>query len=197
MEYALSDPLKLEFEFNPSSMTRTRTVTVKTGGSPGTRGGYDFVSPSEAGRASQGVTVNAESFSIKVLLDATDRMNAGQGVASSQGIQPEIDIIRSMLEPKQQASQGAQLLSSLGALGVHAFSRQEFAPVLIFKWGVQALPVFMTQAQVDIKEYMPTLMPYRAEVNLTLQIIESNNPFYLAERLRQFASAAAGMGAST
>jgi hypothetical protein len=57
---------------------------------------------------------------------------------------------------------------------------------------VQLLPVFLTQVQIDAKEYLPSLLPYRAEVALTLQLIESNNPFYLAELKRQFANAVTG-----
>ncbi|MFL6712103.1 MAG: hypothetical protein ACJ8LN_04110, partial [Sulfurifustis sp.] len=66
IEYANTPlPLMLFFEFNPTTITRTRSVTVRTGGAPGTRGGYDFSNPTETARASQGVTVNAESFSVK------------------------------------------------------------------------------------------------------------------------------------
>jgi hypothetical protein len=185
-------PLFLLFEFNPTTISRTRSVTVRTGGAPGTRGGYDFSNPREASRASQGVTVNAESFSVKILLDATDRMNAGDPLATLTGIQPELDTLRSMVEPKTQTPAGARTLSALGEGSARAFARQEYASVLLFVWGVQVLPVFMTQVQVDAKEYLPSLLPYRAEVTLGLQIIESNNPFYQAELKRQSAGAALG-----
>jgi len=190
IEYAnVARPLRLEFEFNPASMTRTRSVTVKTGGAPGSRGGYDFADVTETPRASQGVTVNAESFSVKILLDATDRMNAGDATALSSGIQPELDILRSMLEPKTQTPGGARTLAALGQGGGRAFSRQQFASVLLFRWGPHLLPVFMTQVQLDIKEYLPKLYPYRAEATLTLQMIESRNPFYEDEVKRQISSA--------
>jgi hypothetical protein len=190
LEYAQTDtPLELHFEFNPSTITRTRSVTVRTGGAPGTRGGYDFHDRSETARAAQGVTLNAESFTVKILLDATDRMNAGDRRASEQGVLPELDIIRSMVEPKVQTPSGARTLSALGSGSPRAFSRQEYASVLLFSWGVQTLPVFLTQAQVELKEFLPNLAPYRAEATLTLQIIESNNPFYSDEVKRQFASA--------
>ena len=196
IEYALTiPPLVLQFEFNPQSITRTRSVTVKTGGAPGTRGGYDFTSPTETPRASQGVTVNAENFSVKILLDATDRMNDGDPVATPFGIQPELDTIRTMLEPKLQSPSGVQMLASLGLGNERACARHESASVLLFMWGVHLLPVFMTQAQFEVKEYLPTLIPYRAEASLTLQIIESNNPFYQVEVARQIATAALYTGA--
>ena len=46
VEYAVSlPPLVLMFEFNPEQISRSRTITVRTGNAPGTRGGYDFVLP--------------------------------------------------------------------------------------------------------------------------------------------------------
>lgn len=185
----VENPLVLQFEFNPMTISRTRSVTVRTGGAPATHGGYDFRDESEVARASQGVNVNAESFSVKILLDATDRMNGGDTVASNQGVQPELDTIRSMIEPKAQTPQGARTLAALGEGDERAFSRHVFASVLKFEWGGQSVPVFMTQAQVEVKAYLPNLYPYRAEATLTLQVIESNNPIYQRELERQFRSA--------
>jgi hypothetical protein len=190
-EYSLEKGLVLEFEFNPSSITRTRSVTVKTPNLSGARGGYDFNNPSEAPRAAQGVTVASESFSIKILLDATDRMDAGDPEAGLHGIQPELDVIRMMLEPKSQQPQGARTLAALGKGSEKSFSQYQALSVLIFKWGIHTLPVFLTLAQIEIKGYLPSLIPYRAEVTLSLQLIESDNPFYAAEIMRQTLSAAA------
>jgi hypothetical protein len=184
-----TSPLELYFDFNPASMTRNRTVTIRTGGAPGTAGGYDFKDESQIPRASQGVTTNPETLTVKILLDATDRMNAGDEVALEYGVQPEIDTLRTMLEPKLQTPKGAQTLAALQQGEARAFSRHQFASVLLFKWGDIELPVFMTQAQVEIKEYFPNLFPYRAEATLTLQVIESQNPFYPTEMKRQAASA--------
>ena len=196
-EYANTDsPLRLEFEFNPTTITRTRAVTLRTGGSAATRGGYDFQNREQTVRAAQGVTVNAETFTVKILLDATDRMNAGDQQASEQGVQPELDVIRSMIEPKIQTPEGARTLSAIGAGDGRAFSRHQYASVLLFYWGVHTLPVFLTQAQIEVKEFLPNLSPYRAEATLTLQIIESNNPFYVDELKRQFASAGQTIAAS-
>lgn len=189
VEYTGNNPLILRFEFNPSSITRTRMVTIKTGGAPGTQGGYSFSDASETPRASQGVSMEAESFSLRILLDATDRMNSGDPDASRRGVQPEIDVIRTMLEPRSQGGEGAITLAKLGQGNQRAFSRDTFASVLLFQWGKQLLPVFMTQAQIEMKAFLPNLFPYRAETTLTLQIIESDNPIYQLEQKRQFISA--------
>ena len=185
IEYAMDDMLVLEFEFNPSSITRKRSVKINKSDLPGARGGYDFTSPSEASRAAQGASAGPEMLEIKILLDATDRMNAGDPVVSRFGVQPEIDMIRTMLEPKSQQPSGVKILTSLGNKTEKSFSQHQTMSVLLFKWGIHMFPVFLTSATIEMKAYLPTLIPYRAEAMLTLQIIESDNPFYNIEMKRQ------------
>jgi hypothetical protein len=185
-EYGLTiPPLALVFGFNPQEISRTRTVTVKTGNAPGSRGGYDFLSPLETARVAQGVEMQAESFSVTILLDATDRMAEGDRVVAEFGVQPQIDTLRAMAEPKTQGPGGVKVLSSLGLTGARAFERQEVASVLVFAWGLQLLPVFLTSVTQKETLHLPNLMPYRAEMGLTMQVIESANPFFLADKVRQ------------
>lgn len=191
VEYALSiPPLILLFEFNPKSFSRTRTVNVTTGNAPGTRGGYDFTLPTETPRVSQGVQVQPESFSIEIMLDATDRMNEGNEIATRLGIEPELDTLRTMVEPKRQGPGGVQMLASLDLGEGRAFQRSETASVLLFVWGTHVLPVFLTSVQVDETAHLPNLIPYRANATLSMQVIEGNNPFYDVETVRQVGGAA-------
>lgn len=188
------DGLELHFEFNPSSITRTRSVEIKFGEGQANTGGRDFSDASEVPRVTQGATVKAESFTVKILLDATDRMNAGDKDAQSKGVQPELDILYYMVEPKLQTPDGATTLAALGQ-GGSVCQLQPYPSVLLFHWGDQVLPVLMTQVQFDVKAYLPSLLPYRAEATLTLQIIQSHNPFYTPEVERVFASAQRASGA--
>lgn len=195
VEYALAiPPLVLVFDFNPQSLTRTRTITLKTGNAPGTRGGYDFLLPTETPRVAQGVTVDPESFSLEILLDATDGMNDGDVIATTFGIGPQLDTLRSMVEPKSQGPAGLQTLSSLGLGGDRAFQRGESASVLLLVWGTHILPVFLTSVQVTEEAHLPSLVPYRAKATLSMQIIEGNNPFYQVEKVRQVLGAALNTG---
>ena len=190
-EYGLSlPPLALIFDFNPQQISRSRTVTIKTGNAPGARLGYDFLTPLETARVSQGVELQGEQLSVAILLDATEKMNEGDAIAGQFGIQPQIDTLRSMVEPKVQGPGGLQVLASLGGGGARAFERQESASVLIFAWGLQFLPVFLTGVSQNESLHLPNLAPYRAEMTLTMQIIESNNPFFMAEKVRQTAMTA-------
>ena len=52
------------------------------------------------------------------------------------------------------------------------------------------LPVFLTSVQVEETAHLPTLIPYRANVELSCTVIEGNNPFYQVEKIRQLAGAA-------
>ncbi len=192
IEYSYTVPTNaLRFEFNPQTLSRTRTVQVQPGSSAAVRGGYDFMTPGQTPRASQGVSVEPESLSVRILFDATDRMNEDNGVAQALGIQPELDTIRVMMEPKAQTPSGVRILAQLAPnTAQRAFESHESASVILFFWGISVLPVFLTQAQVEVQASLPTLVPYRAEVGLTMQVIESFNPFYLTELTRQSASAA-------
>jgi hypothetical protein len=190
-EYGLSiPPLALVFDFNPQSISRSRSVTIKSGDAPGNRTGYDFLTPLETSRVAQGVELAAEGFSVDILLDATDQMDKGDPIAAQFGVQPQIDTLRSMVEPKAQGPLGVQTLSSLGIGGARAFERQETASVLIFAWGIQLIPVFLTGVSQKEALHLPNLTPYRAEMSLSMQVIESNNPFTLADKVRQTAMTA-------
>lgn len=186
IEYGLSlPPLVLSFDFNPESISRSRSITVQTGDLPATRGGYSFMTPFETARAAQGVTMQPETLSIRILLDATDGMNKGDLIPTKFGVQPQIDTLRSMVEPKVQGPAGLQLLSSLAGGGARAIGHREHASVLLFFFGHYLLPVFLTSVTIDEKAHLPSLIPYRAEANLSMQVIESSNIFYNVEKIRQ------------
>lgn len=191
-EHTNSDnPLELHFEFNPSTITRTRSIEISFGDGQETAGGRDFTGTKEIARVAESAVVKAESFTVKILLDATDRMNAGDQDAKTNGVQPELDILYSMIEPKLQKPDGA---TTLAALSTDAGDAKPFPSVLIFSWGAQVLPVFMTQVQFEVKAYLPTLLPYRAEATLTLQVIQSRNDFYTPEIKRMYTSAQQATG---
>lgn len=189
VEYGLSlPPLLLSFEFNPQTITRSRQISVQTGDLPSNRGGYSFTTPFDTARAAQGVTMQAETFSVTILLDATDRMDSGNPIAGVFGVQPEIDTLRSMVEPKVQGPPGLNVLSSLGAGGERALAHREHPSVLLFFWGHYLLPVFLTSISIDEKSHLPSLIPIRAEATLGMQVIESDNLFYDIEKIRQLVS---------
>ncbi|MCX6629847.1 MAG: hypothetical protein NTW28_19695 [Candidatus Solibacter sp.] len=195
VEYALSlPPLVFVFDYNPQTLSRSRSITLRTGNAPGTRGGYDFTLPTETARAAMGVTVQPETFNLDILIDASDRLKDGDAIAGLLGIEPELDTLRQMVEPKSQGPLGLQMLSSLGMGSSRAFQRNESASVLLLVWGTHVLPVFMTSVRVEERDFLPSLVPYRATVTLGMQVIEGKNIFYKVEKVRQTVSAAINTG---
>ena len=182
-------PLALEFELNPESITRTRTASFDASAVPIT----DFLTPGEANRIGQAASPAAESISFEILLDATDKLSDANHlmhkVALVSGIEPEIATLRSMLEPKVSGTGGFQIMASIGA-GMRAHEHDEHLSVLLFVWGTHILPVFMTSLTINEQAHLPTLSPYRATANISLQVIESNNPFYKTEQVQRMAHSA-------
>jgi len=195
LEYALSlPPLLLAFDFNPHQVSRNRAISITLGNTPATRGGYDFASPTETARVAQGVSVEPENFDLEILLDATDKLNEGDPVAGVFGVEPQLDTLRTMVEPKTQGPGGLQVLAGLGFGGNRAFQRNETASVILFVWGTHVLPIFLKGIAVKETAHFPSLIPYRATVTLSMQVIEGNNPFYEVEKVRQVIGAALNTG---
>lgn len=186
VEYTEHTPrLELQFEFNPASFSRSRQITFAANDTPGNENGFDFNSAGETPRISQGVSVNNEEISIDILLDASDRMANNDRIAHQYGISPELDTLKSMVEPKAQGPDGQRTLASLGQGEDSGFSRDVFSSVFLFVWGDQTLPVFLTGIGVEETAHLPSLVPYRATVSIAMKVIESNNPYYVAEKSRQ------------
>ncbi|WP_020588518.1 hypothetical protein [Desulfobacter curvatus] len=194
VEYALSlPPLALEFEFNPESMTRSRTVNFDGSALPV----IDFLTPAEGNRIGQAASAAAETISFDILLDATDKLSDPNHimheVAKVSGVEPEIATLRSMLEPKTSGPGPFQIMSSLTGSGTRAHERDEHLSVLLFVWGTHILPVFMTSLNIEEQAHLPSLRPYRAKAGISLQVLESSNPFYQVEQVQRMIMAAANL----
>jgi hypothetical protein len=191
VEYSATvPPLALVFDFNPQTLSRTRSLTVEDLDTVAGFRGYSFTSPLDVLSAAQQATVTAESISLQILLDASDAIAERDEVARTLGIEPQLDTLRAMLEPKAQGPGGVKVLASLGAIAPQAFAQALAPSVLLFLWGAHVLPVLLTSVEVEEQQHLPTLSPSRAVVSLRMQVLEGQNPFYIAEQLRQSAGAA-------
>lgn len=195
MEYTLSDiPKILQFEFNPETVSYSYGASVPDYGSE--YSGYGFHERSKADYASQGVEKNIETMSLRILIDAVDRASTGNVIADYLGIQPELDTLRSLVEPHAVGQSGSQTLNSLGANKHCALYCKKTMPVCLFWWGIRLLPVFITQVNIEVKEHTNYLIPQRAEADISLTIIE-DNPFYDVETLRRNVLSVLNTGTST
>ncbi len=190
VEYSLAvPPLAIEFELSPESVTRTRTWHLDEKTSQALQA-TPFRSPADTVAVTQGAVPSAETLSFTLLLDATDRLNAGDPVASRLGVQPELDVLASMAQPKVHGPKGVQVLAGLGLGGRRGFAREETLSVLLFVWCEKVQAVLMTSLQIEEQAHLPSLFPYRARATIQLQVIESDNPFQVANAARQMAFAA-------
>jgi hypothetical protein len=99
-----------------------------------------------------------------------------------------------MIEPKAQGPGGLQMLAGLGFGGARAFDHSISVSVILFIWGSHILPVFLKSINVREEAHLPTLIPYRATVTISMQVIESSNPFYNVEKVRQLVGSGINSG---
>jgi hypothetical protein len=211
VEFGLSlPPLLVVFQFNPLLITRTRTATTGGGGDQAaqrceqsrqqTQQYFSFVqrlgaSPSTLVtdlRAGQSITVKQESISFDIRLDATDKLNDGDGITQEFGIAPQLSTLELMMVPKTQSVLGGLATALLGgpSKGFAFFSEDRNPPIILFVWGrKKVLPVNITNMQIKEEEFSTDLNPTRATVTVSLEVIEGPNlPYLYTKTLKEVMS---------
>jgi len=176
VEYGLSiPPLIVTFQFNPVTISRSRSNTFSVpGDGEGTlRQFHQRFSDLVTIRDLQKVKVEPETItSLEIRLDATDKMNEEDPIATQFGISPQLATLELMMYPK-----GESLLGQ--ALGF-SFTGGENPPMVLFVWGrKKILPVNITSMTIEEQEFTPDLNPIRAKVTVGLTVIEGKEPVYL------------------
>ncbi len=190
VEFGISlPPLVVVFQFNPLTISRTRTATVERPRTPRRRGAQNLTLLQQVTRESlkdvrgkQVIKVNEEKLSFDIRLDATDKLNEGDTLAEEFGIAPQLSTLELMMAPKGQGLLGGAASALLGAAG-SKFSFVDDArnpPVILFVWGrKKVMPVNITSMQIKEEEFSYELNPTRATVSVNLQVIEGPNAPYL------------------
>jgi len=205
MEYGVStEPLLVVFQFNPLQLTRSRSLTFAapneavTAPPPGVETRVQGENQTETSRQEisrvtgflrsyhkenelmdiqigQRVTLQEESISFELRLDATDKLDEGDPIAQQYGIAPQLSALELMVYPKAETEFGADLGSSEG----YSFSNEENPPMIIFIWGEdRVLPVNINSMNVTETEFNTQLAPIRATVSVNLTVIEGKNAVY-------------------
>jgi hypothetical protein len=138
----------------------------------------------------QGVSLQEETLSVELIFSLADYMDREDWSPGGDGIQPVLDSLRLLVEPRSQKAGGLRLLGELGLLGPRAFEKDVTPSVVLFVWGTQVLPVVITTVSYTAEEFLPNLAPSRATAQIGATLIEAHNPFIFADRLRQQLSAA-------
>lgn len=207
VEYGLSlPPLFVVFQFNPLELTRNRTLSfAPPNDAPAcaAEGGAQERSASRAQREPrtlrefhrqqddldeiqkrQKVTVEEETLSFDIRLDATDKMEEGDVIAGTFGILPQLSTLELMVHPKEESLLGAALGSLLGSPGGFSFTKKENPPLVLFISGIKrVLPVNISSMNIKETEFSTMLDPIRATVSVNLTVIEGKNPFYTFSKI--------------
>lgn len=216
VEYGLSlPPLFVVFQFNPEQLSRSRSVSffapggrsdavteTDAEGEPMTRGGStgrnnslrelhqrDFPQESDhllAVRTAQQVTIEEETISFDIRLDAGEDLNEGNAIAGEFGILPQLSTLELMMHAKSDSILG-NLTGFLGSGGGTSFTNMDRPPIVLFIWGyTRVLPVNLTSMSITETEFNTHLAPTRANVNVSMSVIEGKSvPYTYSKVLKE------------
>lgn len=206
VEYGLSiPPLFVVFQFNPVELSRNRTLSygpqngaaasstttesaTGSGGQTGCRSLRDFHEDTPDlldVQAQQTVRVQEETISFDIRLDATDKMEAGDPIAATFGVLPQLSTLELMVHPKADSLLGAAVDALLGLdEDGFSFSKKPNPPLILFIWGhKRVLPVNITSMNITETEFSTLLDPIRATAAVSMTVIEGSNPFYTYSKI--------------
>lgn len=201
VEYGLSiPPLFVVFQFNPLELTRNRSLSFAppndasecqpAGGQEGAgaraprepKSLRDFHQEEDdlaEIQKKQKVTVDEETWTFDIRLDATDKLEEGDPITGMFGVLPQLSTLELMVHPKEESLLGAALGSLLGSPGGFSFTKKDNPPLVLFISGIKrVLPVNINSLSIRETEFSTMLDPIRATVSVNLTVIEGKNPFY-------------------
>jgi hypothetical protein len=190
VEYGLSvPPLIVLFQFNPLQLSRYRSQVFSVPASARARGEGVTLREFHQGfadltqlRDAQQVTVQPESLSFDIRLDATDRLNDGDPLTEQFGIAPQLATLEFMVQPKSESLFG-EILDALRP-GGFSFTCMEKPPMVLFIWGrKRVLPVNIDSMSITETEFSADLQPLRATVAVDLTVIEGRNAAYMYSKV--------------
>jgi hypothetical protein len=144
------------FQYNPDTLTRSLQAQT-AGGESGSR--------SEPQRL-KGAPI--ESIRMDVEIDASDQLDAGDGIAASMGIYPQLSALEMLLYPKTLQVIANTILLAVGTIEVIPIE----GPFTLLVWGPKrVVPVRLTEFSITEEAYDPNLNPIRAKVSLGLRVL--------------------------
>jgi len=146
------------FQYNPDTVTRS--LTPRAAGGSGT--------PGPAADVHRIWGAPQETITMTVELDATDGLEAGDPVATSAGVLPQISALEMLLHPSV-----AQVIMNTGLLlaGTIEVLPPE-APLTVLVWGPgRAVPVSVQSLSITEQAFDVTLAPIRATVEVTMRVL--------------------------
>jgi Contractile injection system tube protein len=196
IEYGLSlPPLLFAFQFNPESLTRSRTASFNAGGADGSGSGCREGSETQQRACMSQAQVSEETISLTLMLDATDDLNDNQFLAKQFGVGAQLSVLELMIYPKTDQLFGFPIGNLLGGSDQFGAAQAKTIPILLFVWGrKRVMPVVMTSLQITEQEFFPDLNPKRVQIAVQLKVLEGFNPPYLYSHGWRMALGAMNLG---
>lgn len=199
VEFGVSaPPLLLVFQFNPMTVTRQRQVRPVT---PATRGASRAAQNAglvgsllDGGakslvrfRNGQTLSVQPETISFDIRLDASDKLNDGNTIAEQFGIAPQLATLEQMMLPKSNTLVGGAVGALLGSKSKYlCIESMQDPPVILWVWGRKKIvPVNIMGMTIKEEMFSADLNPTRAVVSVQLEVIEGPNVPYLYSKAAQ------------
>jgi len=143
------------FQYNPDTVTRS--LQAKGSGDGGDR--------SEAMRL-QGAPI--ETIKMEVEIDATDQLEAADGITTALGIHPQLAALEMLVYPKSALVIANAILTGLGYMEVVP----PIGPFTLLVWGLtRVVPVRLTDFSITEEAFDQSLNPIRAKVSLGLRVL--------------------------
>jgi hypothetical protein len=157
-----ASPKTIVFQYNPAKLSRTLTSQL-IGGEPGQR--------SEMVRYKGAPD---ESFTVEVVLDATDDLEGGNSPKTSDGIYPQLSALEMLVYPRKKQIDKADDLLNKGQMEIGGPTYD--VPLMLFVWGPnRVLPVSVASVTVTEEEFDVRLNPIRATLSLSLKALSYSN----------------------
>jgi hypothetical protein len=149
----------ISLQYNSDSLSRTLQVQAAGGDGAGNR-----VEPLRF----KGPAV--ETFKLEADIDATDQLEfpAQNPNAGEFGIQPQLALLESLVQPTAAQLAGVDREASSGTLEIAPM----LAPLALFVWSKSRIvPVKVTDFSITEEAFDPSLNPIRAKVSLGLRVM--------------------------
>jgi hypothetical protein len=159
-------PTVIVFQYNPEQLTRSLQARAAEGGGRGDAQRTD--GPPE------------ESISLSVEIDATDQLEAGDGITTSVGLHPALAALEGLMYPSFPVVVANQVLAATGSPLILG----EPAPLALFIWGpARILPVRVNSVSITEQAFDTKLNPILAKAELSLKVLtyrelEMTNPAF-------------------
>lgn len=164
LDPTLGIPLgSISLQYNPESITRSlkpRTV----GDEPDRTEVLRLTGPPV-----ETIQVNAE-------IDATDQLAAGNPIAQSFGIQPQLAALETLVYPSSIRLIANEVLTLLGTIEILPME----SALTVFAWSKSRItPVRITDLEITEEAFDPQLNPIRAKVKLGMRVLDVNDVGFL------------------